>query len=245
MEMEINKKIQKLQNIIDQSQKIVFFGGAGVSTASGIPDFRSPDGLYHIHYKYPPEYMLSSDCFYALPKEFFKFYNDKILGCLDAQPNYTHIWVTELEKKGKLVSVITQNIDDLHQKAGTKNVRELHGTVIKNHCIRCGKFYGVEDVKGKEIPYCSCGGIIKPDVVLYGESLDDDTVTNAVNDISNADCIIIAGTSLAVYPAAGLVDYFNGKYLIVINMDSTREDERATLVFHEKLNDVLKNIEIR
>lgn len=245
MEKEQMEKIQELQNIIDRSHRIVFFGGAGVSTASGIPDFRSPDGLYNMKYDYPPEYMLSHDCFKVMPKEFFRFYNDKILGCLDAKPNYTHMWVTELEKKGKLVSVITQNIDDLHQKAGAKTVRELHGTVMKNHCDRCGKFYGVDVVKGKEIPYCRCGGIIKPDVVLYGESLDDKTVTNAVNDITRADCLIIAGTSLSVYPAAGLVDYFNGKYIVVINMDSTREDECATLVFHEKLNDVLKNIEIR
>lgn len=239
------EKIQKLQQIINECNKIVFFGGAGVSTASGIPDFRSPDGLYHIHYKYPPEYMLSSDCFYAMPKEFFRFYNDKILGCLDAKPNYTHIWVSKLENKGKLQSVITQNIDDLHQKAGSKTVRELHGTVMKNHCTKCGKFYGVDAVKGKIIPYCSCGGVIKPDVVLYGENLDDNTVTNAVNDIMVADCIIIAGTSLSVYPAAGLIDYFNGKYIVIINMDSTREDERATLVFHEKLNDVLGQILIQ
>lgn len=236
--------IQTLQSMIDNSENIVFFGGAGVSTDSGIPDFRSKDGLYNQTYKYPPEYMLSADCFCDIPEEFFKFYNEKILGCLDCQPNFTHFFLAQLEKIGKLRSVITQNIDGLHQKAGAVTVRELHGTVYKNHCVRCGKFYSAQDILGKIPPHCECGGTIKPDVVLYGESLDNTVLHDALDDILHCDMLIIGGTSLAVYPAASLVDYYRGDRLVVINRDIIPKDGCADLAIHGSLSDVLKQISL-
>ena len=211
-------KIEKLQEIIDRSHRIVFFGGAGVSTESGIPDFRSEDGLYHQKYKFPPEYMLSHECFVDRTEDFYDFYRDKILS-YDAKPNAAHLFLAALERAGKLTAVVTQNIDGLHDDAGSKYVYELHGSVRRNHCTRCGAFYTLDAVKGGSgVPHCSCGGVIKPDVVLYGEGLDDDTVTGAIKAIADADAMIIAGTSLTVYPAAGLIRYFRGRDLVVINL---------------------------
>mgnify|MGYP002508361076 CR=1 FL=1 len=208
--------IEKLQQMIDESQRIVFFGGAGVSTESGIPDFRSVDGLYHQKYDYPPETILSHSFYVSKTKEFFKFYRDKML-CLDAKPNKAHIALAELEKTGKLTAVITQNIDGLHQKAGSKKVYELHGSVLRNYCTRCRKFHSAEFVKNCDgVPKCDCGGIVKPDVVLYEEGLDEDVIARAIHHIRQADMLIIGGTSLVVYPAAGLVNYYKGKKLNTI-----------------------------
>ena len=235
-----------LQEIIDGSRRIVFFGGAGVSTESGIPDFRSVDGLYHQQYDYPPEEILSHSFFMTRPEEFYRFYRDKILSyAVSAKPNAAHKKLAELEKKGILSAVVTQNIDGLHQAAGSKNVFELHGSVLRNYCTRCGKRYGVDYMlKSEGVPYCSCGGIIKPDVVLYEEALDDRTVRGAVNAIASADTLIIAGTSMVVYPAAGLVNYFDGKHLVVINMSPTSADSRADLLICGKVGEVLGGVEI-
>ena len=231
-----------LQEIVDNSKKIVFFGGAGVSTESGIPDFRSVDGLYHQKYEYPPEEILSHTFFMKNTEEFYKFYRDKML-CLDAQPNKAHLKLSEMEKSGKLSAVITQNIDGLHQKAGSKKVLELHGSVHRNYCVKCHKFYSAEDILNSTgVPKCECGGLIKPDVVLYEEGLDDDTVTEAVKEISSCDTLIIAGTSLTVYPAAGMVRYFRGKYLVQINRDATQMDDACDLVLHDKVGEVLDKI---
>ena len=233
-----------LQEIVNESNSIVFFGGAGVSTESGIPDFRSVDGLYHQKFKYPPEEMLSHSFFVRHTDEFYDFYRAKML-CLDAKPNAAHYKLAELEEKGKLRSVVTQNIDGLHTAAGSKTVRELHGSVLRNYCTKCGKFYPVETiVESQGIPKCGCGGIIKPDVVLYEEGLDDKTVTAAVDDISNCDTLIIAGTSLTVYPAAGMVRYFRGKHLVLINRDPTPMDSSCELVIHDKVGETLSKIEI-
>ncbi|MBR1563339.1 MAG: NAD-dependent protein deacylase [Ruminococcus sp.] len=233
-----------LQEIVNESNSIVFFGGAGVSTESGIPDFRSVDGLYHQKFKYPPEEMLSHSFFVRHTDEFYDFYRAKML-CLDAKPNAAHYKLAELEEKGKLRSVVTQNIDGLHTAAGSKTVRELHGSVLRNYCTKCGKFYPVETIVGSQgIPKCDCGGIIKPDVVLYEEGLDDATVTAAVDDISKCDTLIIAGTSLTVYPAAGMVRYFRGKNLVLINRDPTPMDSRCDLVIHDKVGETLSKIEI-
>ena len=233
-----------LQEIINDSKKIVFFGGAGVSTESGIPDFRSVDGLYNQKYKYPPEQMLSHTFFVHKTEEFFDFYRAKML-CLDAKPNKAHLKLAEMEEKGKLLSVVTQNIDGLHTAAGSKRVLELHGSVLRNYCTKCGKFYPVETIVGSTgIPKCECGGVIKPDVVLYEEGLDDKTVTSAVEDISECDTLIIAGTSLTVYPAAGMVRYFKGKYLVLINRDPTPMDSSCDLVIHDKVGETLSKIEI-
>lgn len=240
----ISVKINILQDMIDSSENIVFFGGAGVSTDSGIPDFRSKDGLYNQKYKYPPEYMLSAECFYSMPNEFFTFYNEKILGCLDAEPNFTHTFLVKLERCGKLRSVVTQNIDGLHQKAGTKTVRELHGTIYKNRCTHCGKFFEAKEIVGKIPPKCFCGGIIKPEVVLYGEGLNDETVSAAIEDISVCDMLIIGGTSLAVYPAAALINYYRGNKLVLINRDETPKDGVADLVIHGSLSEVFKQIRL-
>ena len=237
-------EIQKLQEMIDESKRIVFFGGAGVSTASGIPDFRDVDGLYNQHYRYPPEYMLSLKCFDTMPKEFFKFYNKKILTCLTAKPNYTHQFLAKLEEKGKLLSIITQNIDNLHQKAGSKKVRELHGSVMRNYCSKCNRFYDVEYTANKYPPYCHCGGIIKPGIILYGEPLDYETSITAINDLVDADMLIIGGTSLTVYPAASFLDYFRGRYLVIINKQQTDKDNIADLCFHDDINEVFKRIKI-
>lgn len=233
-----------LQQIIDDSERIVFFGGAGVSTESGIPDFRSVDGLYNQKYDYPPETILSHTFFMKKTEEFYKFYRDKML-CLTAKPNKAHLKLAELEKAGKLTAVVTQNIDGLHQAAGSKKVLELHGSVLRNFCMKCGAPYAVEDIlNGSGVPKCSCGGTIKPDVVLYEEGLDNDTVTEAVEHISRADCLIIAGTSLTVYPAAGMVRYFRGKHLVLINRDPTPMDDMCELVLHDKVGEVLDGISV-
>ncbi len=233
-----------LQEIINDSRKIVFFGGAGVSTESGIPDFRSVDGLYNQKFKYPPEQMLSHTFFVHKTEEFFDFYRAKML-CLDAKPNKAHLKLAEMEAKGKLLSVVTQNIDGLHTAAGSKRVLELHGSVLRNYCTKCGKFYPVETiVESTGVPRCDCGGVIKPDVVLYEEGLDDKTVTSAVEDISECDTLIIAGTSLTVYPAAGMVRYFRGKHLVLINRDPTPMDSSCDLVIHDKVGETLSKINI-
>ena len=226
----MGNEIEKLQKIIDESRNIVFFGGAGVSTESGIPDFRSQDGLYNQKYDYPPETILSHTFFMRKPEEFFKFYRDKML-CDTAKPNAAHRKLAEMEQTGKLKAVITQNIDNLHQMAGSKKVLELHGSVYRNHCVKCGKSYDFKYMKeSKGIPRCSCGGMIKPDVVLYEEPLDDNVVNGAVDAIAHADMLIIGGTSLVVYPAAGLTRFFNGDKLVIINRDPTPQDRNADLL---------------
>lgn len=234
-----------LQQIVDESSRIVFFGGAGVSTESGIPDFRSTDGLYHQKYAWPPEQILSRTFFDRMPEEFYRFYRDKMLP-LDAQPNAAHLKLAEMERAGKLTAVVTQNIDGLHTKAGSQRVYELHGSIWRNHCMTCGKFYKPEFIRdSKDIPRCDCGGKIKPDVVLYEEGLDDGVVAGAVQAIRNADAMIVAGTSLTVYPAAGLLRYFRGKHLVLINRDATPYDDMAELVIHEKVGEVLGALVIR
>lgn len=234
--------MKTLQNIIYESNSIVFFGGAGVSTESGIPDFRSPDGLYNQRYDVPPEELLSHGYFFSHTEKFYEFYREKMI-CLDAKPNKAHIKLAELEKAGKLKAVITQNIDGLHTAAGSKKVYELHGSVHRNYCLDCGKSYSAEDIlSSKGVPHCSCGGLIKPDVVLYGENLDDATVNGALSAIENCDTLIIGGTSLTVYPAAGFVRYFKGKNLVLINMSSTPFDREADMVIHDKVGEVLDKI---
>ncbi len=233
-----------LQEMINDSKSIVFFGGAGVSTESGIPDFRSVDGLYNQKYDYPPETMLSHTFFETHTAEFFKFYRDKMI-CQGAKPNKAHLKLAELEKAGKLTAVVTQNIDGLHTLAGNKKVYELHGSVHRNYCTKCGKFYGIDAIINSDgVPKCECGGIIKPDVVLYEEGLDNDTVNGAVAAIASCDMLIIAGTSMTVYPAAGLVRYFKGKYLVVINRDPTSVDSNCDLVLHDKVGEVLDKITV-
>lgn len=233
-----------LQEIIDHSKNIVFFGGAGVSTESGIPDFRSTDGLYNQKYDYPPEEILSHTFFVSHTEAFYDFYRDKML-CLTAETNAAHKKLVELEQKGKLSAVVTQNIDGLHQKAGSKNVFELHGSIHRNYCTQCHKFFDADFIANSVgVPTCDCGGIIKPDVVLYEEGLDDATVTGAVDAISSADCLIVAGTSLNVYPAAGFIRYFRGKYFVLINRDVTPADEYADLVIHDSVGKVLSDIVI-
>lgn len=231
-------ELETLKKWIDESDNIVFFGGAGVSTESGIPDFRSTDGLYHQKYDYPPETILSHTFFCKRTEEFYKFYRDKML-YLDAEPNAAHRKLAQWEAEGKLKAVITQNIDGLHQKAGSVNVLELHGSVLRNYCENCGKFYGVETVKDSEgIPKCSCGGTIKPDVVLYEEGLDNKTLTSAVRHIAEADVLIIGGTSLAVYPAAGLIDYYEGHKLVLVNKTPTPRDKMADLVIQGSIGEI-------
>ena len=221
-----------LQQIIDESNNIVFFGGAGVSTESGIPDFRSVDGLYHQKYDYPPEEILSHTFFERHTDYFYKFYRDKML-CLDAQPNAAHLKLAELERAGKLSAVVTQNIDGLDQKAGSKNVLELHGSTLRNYCVQCGRFFTAEYmVNTSGIPHCDeCGGLIKPDVVLYEESLDSNVINASVAAISSADCLIVAGTSLVVYPAAGFIRYFKGRHFVLINKTPTSADSLQILLF--------------
>lgn len=241
--MDMNK-IAQLQSIIDESNRIVFFGGAGVSTESNIPDFRSTDGLYNQTYKYPPETIVSATFFWNRTEEFYDFYKDSML-YLDAKPNKAHQKLAELEQAGKLSAVITQNIDGLHQAAGSKKVYELHGSVLRNYCVKCHKFYPVEAVKNAPgVPYCECGGLIKPDVVLYEEGLDNDVISGAVHAIAQADTLIIGGTSLVVYPAAGLIDYFHGKHLVVINRDATSRDKQAELCISDSIGEVLGQIEV-
>jgi len=234
-----------LQQIIDECNKIVFFGGAGVSTESGIPDFRSVDGLYNQKYDYPPEEILSHTFFYSRTIDFFKFYRDKML-IENVKPNKAHLKLAELEKAGKLSAVVTQNIDGLHQAAGSKKVYELHGSTLRNYCTKCRKFFDADYIKNNTpIPYCDeCSGLVKPDVVLYEEGLDNDTVNGALEAISDADCLIIAGTSLTVYPAASFVRYFRGKYLVLINRDETPMDKNADLVIHDKVGEVLSKIKV-
>lgn len=238
------KDIAVFKELVKDSQKIVFFGGAGVSTESGIPDFRSVDGLYNQKYKYPPEVILSHDFFVRNTAEFFKFYKDKMI-FLEAVPNSAHIGLAKLEAMGKLSAVITQNIDGLHQKAGSKAVFELHGSVHRNYCMKCRKFYDVEFILDSEgIPSCQCGGTIKPDVVLYQEGLDDMVIQNAIEHIKDADVLIIGGTSLGVYPAAGLIDYYRGNKLVLINRDATSKDVRAKLVIREKIGKVFEELDL-
>ena len=235
----------ELQRIIDSSRRIVFFGGAGVSTESGIPDFRSVDGLYHQQYDFPPETILSHTFFMRQPEEFFRFYRAKMLP-LEAQPNAAHLKLAELERAGRLSAVITQNIDGLHQKAGSQTVLELHGSVWRNHCMNCGKSYTPEFIRDNKdpMPLCSCGGRIKPDVVLYEEGLDEDVLSSAIHYLRAADTLIVAGTSLTVYPAAGLSRYFRGKNLGLINRDATPMDDMATLIIHDKVGQVLSGITV-
>lgn len=238
-----------LQQIISECNSIVFFGGAGVSTESGIPDFRSQDGLYNQQWKYPPETILSRSFFDALPKEFYRFYREKMIAPW-AKPNAAHKKLAELEKANKLVAVVTQNIDGLHQVAGSEKVYELHGNVQRNYCMNCGQFYNLQFVidsgtQEEGIPRCTkCGGIVKPDVVLYQEGLDDAVISGAIDAISKADALIIGGTSLNVYPAASLIDYFKGKYLVLINKSFTHADSKANLIIHDNIAQVLDSCKI-
>ncbi len=237
--------LEQLQQVIDNSRRIVFFGGAGVSTESGIPDFRSVDGLYNQTYDYPPEQILSHTFFERKPEEFFRFYRDKML-CLDKQPNRAHRKLAELEQAGRLSAVVTQNIDGLHQAAGSRRVYELHGSVLRNYCRKCRRFYSAEYIKESTgVPHCTCGGVIKPDVVLYEEGLDDSVVNGALNAIMQADTLIIAGTSLTVYPAAGFIRYFRGDTVVLINRDKTPFDSQADLVFHDKVGELLGAVEVK
>ena len=235
-------KIKQFKELVEESNNIVFFGGAGVSTESGIPDFRSKDGLYNQKYKYPPEEILSHSFFLNYTNEFYEFYREK-MNSLKYEPNITHIKLAEIEKRGKIKAIITQNIDGLHQKAGSKTVYELHGSVLRNYCMKCNKFYEGEYVfSSTGVPKCTCGGIIKPDVVLYEESLDDLTVENSILAIRNADLMIVAGTSLTVYPASGLINYFRGRNLVLINKDATQFDHVASLVINDNLGKVFIHI---
>lgn len=244
----MDEKIQELQKMIDESKNIVFFGGAGVSTESGIPDFRSQDGLYQQEWKYPPETIISRSFFDANPKEFYRFYRKKLI-VKGVQPNVTHKKLAELEAAGKLTAVVTQNIDGLHQLAGSKVVWELHGSTLRNFCMKCGKSYDIDFIAASEnspdkLPRCDCGGLVKPDVVLYEEGLDDKVINGAVDAISKADMLIIGGTSLVVYPAAGLIRYFRGKHLVLINKSETQADASADLVIHDSLGKVFGELKV-
>ena len=246
MTQDTEVRVQQLQQIIDNSERIVFFGGAGVSTESGIPDFRSVDGLYNQKYRYPPETIISHTFFRQNTEEFYEFYKDRML-YRDAQPNAAHKKLAELEAAGKLIGIVTQNIDGLHQAAGSKKVYELHGSVLRNYCMECGKPFDLDYiVDASGVPHCdSCGGVVKPDVVLYEEGLDNTVVENAVNAIASADTMIVAGTSLVVYPAAGLLRYFRGQNLVLINRDPTQADGYASLIIHDKVGEVLDAIIVR
>ena len=238
----MSSKLDTLKTWVDEARKIVFFCGAGVSTESGIPDFRSVDGLYNQKFKYPPETIISHSFFERKPEEFYEFYKEKMLP-LGFEPNVTHKVLARWESEGKLLAVVTQNIDGLHQKADSRNVLELHGSVLRNYCVRCHKSYSAEFVKNsKGVPLCDCGGIVKPDVVLYEESLDQDVMYRAARAISEADLLIVAGTSLTVWPAAGMIRYYRGKRLVLINRDETPFDGEADLVLHEKLGDVFREL---
>lgn len=245
----LNEKIEELQKIYDNSKNIVFFGGAGVSTESGIPDFRSQDGLYSQEWKYPPETIISRSFFNANPVEFYRFYRKKLI-VKNVQPNIAHIQLAKMEQNGKLKAVVTQNIDGLHQKAGSKNVFELHGSTLRNFCMNCGAKYDIDFIEESEnspdkLPHCTkCGGLVKPDVVLYEESLDQNVINGAINAIKNADTLIIGGTSLVVYPAAGLIDYFSGNNIVLINKSETSSDYKANLVIHESIGKVLGAIKV-
>lgn len=248
-ETKLEEKIKNFQKIYDNSDSIVFFGGAGVSTESGIPDFRSQNGLYSQQWKYPPETIISRSFFDANPVEFYRFYREKLI-IKNIEPNTAHFQLAKMEEKGKLKAVVTQNIDGLHQKAGSKNVFELHGSTLRNFCMDCGAEYGIDFIAESEnspdkLPRCAkCGGLVKPDVVLYEESLDQNVINGAVNAIKNADTLIIGGTSLVVYPAAGLIDYFRGKNIVLINKSATAGDARANLVIHESIGKVLGMLKI-
>lgn len=234
--------VEKLRELVKESDNIVFFGGAGVSTESGIPDFRSTDGLYHQQYAYPPETILSHTFFMKNPGEFYRFYKNKML-CLNAKPNAAHKKLAALEACGKLKAVITQNIDGLHQAAGSREVLELHGSIHRNYCMRCGRFYDAEFMlNAEDIPTCSCGATIKPDVVLYEEGLDNEVISKSIQYIANADVLIIGGTSLVVYPAAGLVDYYRGNKLVVVNMSVTPQDKNADLVIQGPIGEIFSKI---
>lgn len=236
--------MNELQRIIDESANIVFFGGAGVSTESGIPDFRSQDGLYSLKYAYPPESIVSHTFFVRRTEEFFAFYRDRMI-YPDAKPNAAHLYLARLEAAGKLSAVVTQNIDGLHQAAGSKTVFELHGSVLRNYCMRCGKFYPVEYVKNcPSVPRCDCGGIVKPDVVLYEEGLDNSVISGAISAIERADTLIIGGTSLAVYPAAGFIDFFRGRRLVIVNKTATPADARADLVINDGIAKVFSSLAV-
>lgn len=236
--------IERLQSIFDEGGKIVFFGGAGVSTESGIPDFRSQDGLYNLKYAYPPERIISHSFFYGNTKEFYRFYKDKMV-ITDAKPNAAHLFLAQAEKAGKLDCVITQNIDGLHQMAGSKRVYELHGSIHRNYCTKCKKAYSLDYIAGSDgVPHCDCGGIVKPDVVLYEEPLDDYTVENAISAISSADTLIIGGTSLVVYPAAGFIKCFKGRHLVVINKTKTPADNMAELVINAPIGETFAKLKI-
>lgn len=234
------EKLETLKQWVSESRRIVFFGGAGVSTESGIPDFRSVDGLYSQKFDYPPETIISHSFYRRNPEYFFRFYREKMLP-LGLEPNITHKKLAQWEQEGRLAAVITQNIDGLHQKAGSNEVLELHGSVLRNYCTHCHKFYSLQDILAMEgVPHCECGGIIKPDVVLYEEGLDSYTLERSISYIRNADMLIIGGTSLAVYPAAGLIDYYQGDRLVLINKDKTARDSHANLVLHDPIGEVLK-----
>ena len=234
----MSSEFDTLKTWVDEAKRLVFFGGAGVSTESGIPDFRSVDGLYNQKYKYPPEEIISATFFRERPEEFFAFYKEKMLP-LGFEPNVTHKVLARWEREGKLSAVVTQNIDGLHQKAGSKNVLELHGSVLRNYCTRCGRSYSAAFVKNSSgIPRCDCGGIVKPDVVLYEESLDSDVMYRAARAFSEADVLIVAGTSLTVYPAAGMIAYYRGSRMVLINRDYTPYDNEADLVIHDSLGKV-------
>ena len=236
-------QIEQLREWVRESDNIVFFGGAGVSTESGIPDFRSVDGLYNQHYDYPPETILSHTFYRKKPDEFYRFYRAKML-CLDAGPNAVHRKLAQWEQGGKLKAVVTQNIDGLHQAAGSKVVLELHGSVLRNYCERCGKFYGVEHIVNSEgVPTCECGGSVKPDVVLYEEGRDQKTLTDAVRYISEADVLIVGGTSLAVYPAAGLLDYYRGNKLVLVNKTPTPRDSAADLIVQGSIGEIFSQLD--
>lgn len=235
-------ELEKLKQWIAESSNIVFFGGAGVSTESGIPDFRSVDGLYNQEYDYPPETIISHSFYKRNPKEFYRFYKNKML-FPDAEPNAAHLALARLEQQGKLKAVITQNIDGLHQAAGSHEVLELHGSVHRNYCTRCGKFYSLADVMNADgVPHCECGGVVKPDVVLYEEGLDQKILSKAVSYIQHADVLIIGGTSLTVYPAAGLIDYYQGNKLVLVNKSVTPMDQRADLVISGKIGEIFSQI---
>ena len=238
----MNSGIETLKQWVNEAKRIVFFGGAGVSTESGIPDFRSVDGLYNQKFEYPPETIISHSFYERRPEYFFRFYREKMLP-LDFEPNITHKVLARWEQEGRLLAVVTQNIDGLHQKAGSKNVYELHGSVLRNYCVRCGKFYPAEYVRDAQgVPRCECGGIVKPDVVLYEESLDEDVISGAVSAISRADLLIVGGTSLTVYPAAGFLGYFRGDRLALINRDPTPFDRHAGVVIHDGLGKVFSQL---
>ena len=243
--MHMEDKIKELKEIVHASSKVVFFGGAGVSTESGIPDFRSVDGLYNQKYKYPPEQIISHSYYRSHPEEFFEFYKDKMI-FTDAKPNAAHIRLAELEREGHVQAVITQNIDGLHQMAGSKEVLELHGSIHRNYCEKCHRFYDLDYVVHADgVPRCECGGIVKPDVVLYEEGLDNEVVSDAIRTIAEAEVMIVGGTSLAVYPAAGLLDYFRGRALVLINKGATPQDRNADLLIQKPIGQIFSQIKVK